>query len=218
MSEFDQLGEALREQLQTIVEDMHPSAELSAAVDALASAPRTRGPLRQRLSRRRRIAIAVPVPIAALAGAAVLLFGTSGVSSSIAGGIVVLRNGQVRITSTEISEPAVANALLARHHIHNIVVVPMTAACPNRQFSYLLGIEPNGPNRAPLDTLTPNSGTSGYTIVVAASQKTHTSVLTAFGRFKGTIPTCASSHGTGLGLGLTVPGNIKKLKDLKKAK
>ena len=77
MSDFEQFGEVLRQQLHAIVEDLHPSAELSAAVDALATQRRARSALLGRLNRKR-IAIAVPVPIAGIAAAAVLLFAGSG--------------------------------------------------------------------------------------------------------------------------------------------
>lgn len=211
MSDFDQLGAGLREQLHACVADLQPSARLFAAVDALPSAPRSRWAFRGRLSRRR-LTFAVPIPIAAIAAGAVVLFGSSGVSTSVAGGIIVLRDGAVRITPTETNDPAAANALLRRHHIHDIVAVPMTASCTNHNATYMLGYEPNGPGRAPLETLTPNSGTAGYTTVIGSKQISRHNELTAIGRFKGTIPACVSSHGTGLGFGNALPGNRKFFK------
>jgi predicted nuclease with RNAse H fold len=207
VSDFDHLGEQLRERLHASVEDLHPSAELLATVDALpTSAPRARRFSLRRPSRR--IAVSVPVPLAALAAGAVLLFGSSGVSSSIAHGIVVLRNGAIRITPVLTNDPSAANALLRRHHIHNIVDVPMTASCHTHLgMTYLLGYDRDGLNRAPLETLTPSTSARGYTIVIASKEVAHDSELMAVGRFRGKLPTCVSSHGTGPGMGDALPVN-----------
>jgi hypothetical protein len=210
MSDFDQLGEALREQLHAIVEELHPSAELSAAVDALPSKRRVRWAFLARLSRKR-IAIAVPVPIAGIAAAAVLLFAGSGPSSSLAGRIVVLPNGSIRVTPTEIADPAAANAVLRQHHIHNIVVVPMTASCPYHDWNYSLGGYTVGVQKKYGHTLgamflTPSTIPNGYTVVLAAKRVTRNSVLSAVSRFRGAeLPTCASSHGTGIGIDGVLP-------------
>jgi hypothetical protein len=221
MSDFDQLGEALGEQLHAIVEDLHPSAELSAAVDALPSKRRARWAFLGRLSRRR-IAIAVPVPIAGIV-AAVLLLAGSGPGPSVAGGLVVLPSGSIRVTPTEIANPAAANASLRQHHIHNIVVVPMTASCAYHDWNYSLGGYTLGYQKKYGRTLgamflTPSTIPKGYTVVLAAKQVTRESVLTAASRFRGRkLPTCASSHGTGpvLRLGDTLPANRAKLKKSK---
>jgi hypothetical protein len=209
MSDFDQLGEALREELHAVVEDLHPSAELSAAVDALPSKPRARWAFLGRLSRKR-IAIAVPVPIAAIAAGAVLLFAGSG-APSIAGGIVVLPKGSIQVFPAELGDPAVGNAVLRRHHIHNIVVVPMTAACRYQDWSYMLGKDLVRGRTAGSSFLTPSTAAKGYTIVIAAKQLTRDWELEAVNRFKGgKLPTCASSHGTGAGMGINVPANVVK--------
>jgi hypothetical protein len=212
MSDFDQLGEALREQLHAIVEDLHPSAELSAAVDALPSKRRARWAFLGRLSRKR-IAIAVPVPIAGIAVAAVLLFAGSG-TPSIAGGIVVLPSGSIQVFPAELSDPAVANAVLRRHHIDSIVVVPMMPACRYHDWSYTLGKDLVDGRTAGSEFLTPNTGTKGYTVVIAVKQLTRDYELEAVNRFRGgKLPTCASSHGTGLGMGINVPASVIRAED-----
>jgi len=183
MSEFDRLGEALREQLHAIVEDLQPSAELSAAVDALPSARPARPGFLGRLSRRR-IAIAVPVPIAGMVAAAVLLFAGSGPSSSVAGGIVVLPNGSIRVSPTEIANPAAANAVLRRHHIHNVVVVPMTASCPDQDWTYTLdgytvGVRNKYGRTLGAMFLTPSTVPKGSTVVFAAKRANRKMGITA---------------------------------------
>lgn len=207
MSDFDQLGEALREQLHAVVEDLHPTAELSAAVDALPTQRRTRWSFLGRLSKKR-LAIAVPVPIAAVAAGAVLLFAGSG-GSSIAGGIVVLPKGSIQVFPSQLGDPAVGNAVLRRNQIHNMVVVPMTATCRYHDWSYILGKDLIHGRYSGSMFLTPSTASKGYTIVIAAKQLTRNYVLTAVNRFKGgKLPTCASSHGTGLGMGTNIPANV----------
>jgi hypothetical protein len=219
MSDFAHLGDALREQLHASVGDLHPSAKLSAAVDAIPSAPHARWSFLGRLSLPKRIAVAIPVPVAGIAVAAVLLLGSSGTAPSIAGGIVALPNGSIQVFPKELSDAAVANRVLRRHHINNIVVVPMNAACRYHDWNYSLGYDKVGGLNTTSIFLTPRTITKGYTVVIAAKQRTADSVLTAVHRFRGgKLPTCASSHGTGLGMGDVLPRNIEKFKDRKKTK
>lgn len=213
MSDFEQLGEVLREQLHAIVEDLEPSAELSAAVDALPTRHRSRWAFLGRLSRKR-IAIAVPVPIAAIAAGALLLFAGSG-GTSIAGGIVVLPKGSIQVFPAQLGDPAAGNGVLRRHHIYNIVVVPMTAACRFHDWSYMLDKDLIHGRYSGSMFLTPSTGAKGYSIEIAAKQLTRNWVLTAVGRFKGgKLPTCASSHATGAAAtGPYVPANVIRAED-----
>jgi hypothetical protein len=209
MSEFDQLGEALRKRLHAHVEDVQPSAELMAAVDAIPSA---HTPARRRVLERlkhRRIALALPLPVAALVATAVIVFGASDVSTSPAGAIRVLPNGEVRMMLNQLTDVAAANAELRRHHIHNIVVIPMTASCPDRNWTYTAGYLNPDP---PVTMLSPREIAPGYTVVLAAKDVGGGVVVDAFNRFKGKLPTCASSHGTGPGMGDLLPANRKKPK------
>jgi hypothetical protein len=212
MSDFDQLGEALREQLHAIAEDLHPSAELSAAVDALPSKRRARWAFLGRLSRKR-IAIAVPVPIAGIAAAAILLFAGSGTPSN-AGGLVVLPSGSIQVFPAELSDPASANAVLRRHHIDNIVVVPMTPVCRYQDWSYMLQRDLLHGRTEGSMFLTPSTGTKGYTTVIAVKQLTREWDLEALNRFRGgKLPTCASSHGPGARMGVNVPASVIRAED-----
>jgi hypothetical protein len=208
MSDFDQLGETLREQLHAIVEDLHPSGELSAAVDAIRSQPRARWAFLGRLNRKR-IAIAVPVPIAAIAAGAVLLFASSGPSASLAGGIKWLPKGSIQVFPAQLGDPTVANTALRRHHIVNIVVVPMTASCAYHDWSYSLAKDKVRGLYAGSIFLTPRTIAKGYTVVLASKQLTPDYELSAVNRFRGgKLPTCASSHGTGAGMGINVPASV----------
>ena len=203
MSDFDQLGEGLRERLHAIVEDLQPSTELSAAVDAFPTQRRGRWGWLGRLSRKR-IAIAVPVPIAGLVAAAVLLFAGSGPSSSIAGGIVVLPSGSIQVFPAELGDAKAANAVLRRHHIHNIVIVPMTAACRDLDWSYMLRHDVVGGLTAGSMFLTPSTSAKGYVTVLASKQLTRGTELVAENRFRGKLPTCASSKGKPLDVGAEI--------------
>ena len=197
MSEFEHLGDRLREQLHALVEDVSPSEKLLTAVDALAAGRRSRliGAL-QRLSPRR-IALLVSVPGAAAAAAIVLLF-SSGPAPSVAGVVTVLPNGDVRVLISQIIGVTSANAELRQHHITNMRVVPMTATCPYQNWTYLRGaISP-----APLTTLTPRTIPRGFTVELAAKQVGRNDLVSAIGRFEGKLPTCASSRGHGEGMGV----------------
>ena len=205
MSDLEHLGDALREQLHALVADMNPSTELIASVDALPESHARRG-LRPKLGwlSRRRFAVALPVPVAAIAAAVVLLVGASGPTTTGASAIKALPNGDIQVALAQLSAVTAVNAELRRHHIHNMVVVPMTASCPNRNMTYTAG----GLNPAVI-TLTPRTIAPGWTVVLAAKQIGPDTMLTAFGRFKGRIPRCASSHGTGPGMGDLNPGAKK---------
>jgi hypothetical protein len=208
VTEFEHLGEALRAQLHALAGDLTPSAELMAQVDAI---PRSRGAGRRGGLgvRRRRIALALPVPIAAIIAAVVFLFGGSSVAPSYAGAILVLPNGGVRVTISQIMNVASANTELRAHHIHNMVVRPMSASCPGRPSMSYAGV---GLVPAPRITLTPRTVARGWTIVIAAEQIGADKIAMAIGRFRGRLPTCVSSHGTGPGLGHWEPGKANRIK------
>lgn len=197
MSEFEYLGEELRQQLHGVVADVTPSAELMAQVDAIPSAHRS-GVRKafERLSPRR-LALAVPLPVAAIVAGVVLLFG-GGAAPSSAGLVTVLPNGEVRLDPTELSNAVVANAILRRHHIHNIVVVPMDASCKDRDWTYIAGTA----RPASKTLLTPRTGSAAYVSVIAAKQVAADEILTAINRFRGRrLPTCASTRGWGIAMG-----------------
>ncbi len=206
MSELEHLGEELRQQLRAHVDDLKPSAELTARVEAI---PSTRGVrLRRRLGvRGRRIAFALPVSIVAIVAAAVTLFGGSSVTPSYAGAILVLPNGEVRVAISQIMDVASANTELRAHHIHNMVVRPMSAACPEQSS---MSYDGAAKVPAPRITLTPRTVAHGWTIVIAAEQIGPNLIEQAIGRFRGRLPKCISSHGTGPGLGNWKPTEADK--------
>jgi hypothetical protein len=207
MSDLEQLADKLREQLRALVEDVTPSPELLARVDAIRSTRRAR--LRRALGRvrGRRLAFAVPLPVAALVVAAAFVFGGTDVAPSYAHAFLVLPDGEVRVTITEIVNVASANAELRAHHVHNMVVRPMSASCPSHPSMSYTG-EAEVP--APRITLTPRTVTRGWTIVIAAEQIGANKIETAVGRFTGRLPKCVSSHGTGPGLGNWEPSKAAK--------
>jgi hypothetical protein len=112
------------------------------------------------------------------------------------------------VITAQLGDVAAANAELRKYHIHNVVVRPMTASCKNRNMTYTKWVSQS----SPVTTLTPKTITPGYTVVLAAKQLTPTSGLEAFGRFRGRVPTCVSSHGWGPGMGESQPAKPKKKK------
>lgn len=194
MSELEPLGEALRERLHALVGDLRPSADLLAMVDAIPEVSR-RSWLRRQLTKRR-IALTVPVPIAAIATAALLLFGGASPTTSLGNGITWLPNGEVRMNMGEYLHIAEANADLRRHGLHGLVIEPMTDACPYRNFSYTMGVGP-----WPVNLFIPNKSWKGW-VIVQAAKKIGRFDLSAAGRFRpGHVPPCVSSHGWGAGMG-----------------
>ncbi len=154
MTEFERLGKELRQQFHAAVDDLQPSAELTANVDAIPSGHGAVGLLGGLGRRPRRIAFALPVPIAAIVAAVVFLFGGSGVTPSYASAITVLPDGEVRVLLSELGDVGAANAVLREHHIHNMRVVPMTASCPYQKgFNYTA--DP-AMNRPPPPVVTPD--------------------------------------------------------------
>ncbi len=152
---------------------------------------------------------AVPVSIIAIVAAAVTLFGGSNVTPSYAGAILVLPNGEVRVTISQIMDVASANIELRGHHIHNMVVRPMSAACTEHpSMSWLPAGAAKVP--APRITLTPRTAARGWTIVIAAEQIGPNLIEQAIGRFRGPLPKCISSHGSGPGLGNWEPTKADK--------
>ena len=207
MSEFDRLTEDLRRRLHAAVEDLNPSPELKAGVDGIPSGRGAHGPLGRLGRRPRLVAFALPVPIAAIVVAAVFLLGGSGVSPASAGAILVLPNGEVRVSIGQIMDVASANAELRGHHIHNMVIRPMSASCPaSSSMSYAgVALVP-----APRITLTPRTVARGWTIVIAAEKIGPNKIIQAIGRFRGRLPRCISSRGTGPGLGNWQPTKADK--------
>ena len=63
---------------------------------------------------------------------------------------------------------------------------------------------------APRITLTPRTVAPGWTIVIAAEQIGPNLIEQAIGRFRGRLPKCISSHGTGPGLGNWKPTQADK--------
>lgn len=198
MSEIDHLSDVLRERLHALVADIKPSDELMSSVAAIPATHGRRGLLRR--LRRRRIAIAVPVPIAAIATAAVLMLGGATPTASLGSGITWLPNGDMRLPDSTLEHPAAANADIRRHHVHNFVVVPMTASCPDRDFSYTAGYVT--PPNWPVNLIIPKGQQKGWIVVQSGTLLGRHEDLTAAGRFRpGHVPRCASTHGWGQGMG-----------------
>jgi hypothetical protein len=205
MTEIEYLGDALREQLHTLVADLEPSAALMARVDAIPTAPRPRS--WRRWLRRRRIAFAVPVPAALVGAAAVLAFGAGG--ASVATPVTVLPGGAVRVTDVELFKVAATNALFRKIHVRNYVVVPLTSSCRNWDMSYTAGPEFRGEALR----IYPRKLATGWTVVLGIHRLHNGDIEEAFGRFKtGHVATCASSHGWGEGMGSDGPMNPPKSK------
>jgi hypothetical protein len=85
------------------------------------------------------VLLIVPVPLIALITALVVLVSGSAVVTSPA--FARMRNGDVRVTIGQLMAVKSANAELRRLHIHNLVVVPMSAGCPlHPSMSYMAGL------------------------------------------------------------------------------
>lgn len=198
MSELDHLGGALREQLHALVADLSPSAELWASVDAIPSAE-SRPRFRDRLTRRR-IAFTVPLPIAAAVTAALLAFGGAAPTASLGSGITWLPNGEMRLPDNVLQHPVQANADIRRHHIRNLVIVPMTASCPARDYTYVAGYVT--PPHWPVNLIQPKGMQKGWIVVQSGAFIGRHEDLIAAGRFRpGHVPRCASTHGWGPAMG-----------------
>ena len=65
---------------------------------------------------------------------------------------------------------------------------------------------------APKITLTPLTVAAGWTIVLAAEQIGPNKVENAIGRFRGRLPRCVTSRGTGPGLGNWQPTKADRIK------
>ena len=197
MSDLDHLGGALRERLHAHVADISPSTELWASIDAIPETER-RLRLRDRLSWRR-LAVTVPVPIAA-AVAAVLAFGGATPTASLGTRITWLPNGEMRLPDDVLEHPAQANADLRRHHIKNLVIVPMTASCPVRDYTYIASQV--NPPKWPVNLIEPKGMQKGWIVVQAGALIGGHEDLTVLGRFRpGHVPTCASTHAWGPNVG-----------------
>lgn len=197
MSEHDHLGVALSEQLHAAVADLNPSPELLASVAAIPGAA-SRPRMRDRLTRRT-AALAIPVPVAALAAAVVAILSGANPTPSLGTGVTVLPGGAVRMRDSLLRNAAGANAALRSHHVHNIVIVPMTATCPDRDWTYSASKVP--PFTAML--FTPRTIPKGHVSVIAEALVSPGEIVQAGSLFRRTerLPTCASTHGWGVGMG-----------------
>ncbi len=193
MTEFERLGKELRQQLHAAVDDLQPSAELTANVDAIPSGHGAVG-LLGRLGRRpRRIAFALPVPIAAIVAAArgpVRRVGRHAVIRQRDHGSAQWRGARLL---SELGDVGAANAGTPRasHPQHagrpddRIMSVPKRLQL-HRGSHYESAA-------APVVTLTPRTIAPGSTVVLAAKRiGRDTLVRAAFAPFKGKLPTCAS--------------------------
>ncbi len=86
------------------------------------------------------------------------------------------------MTISQIMDVASANIELRGHHIHNMVVRPMSAACPEHPSMSYMGA---AKVPAPRITLTPRTAARGWTIVIAAEQIGPNLIEQAIGRFRG---------------------------------
>lgn len=195
MSEFEQLGAALREQLHALVADVQPSAELLRGVEELGDEPgRPRRRARVPWPRGRRL-IALPLPIAAIAAVLAVLVGGSAAPPSLA--VTVRSDGSVFVTINKITGVGPANAQLHSQGIRNVVVVAMSPACRvHFGMSYLATTA----RPAPTIGLTRHRPPHGVRVVIAALRIGPNKIEMAFGRTRGAIPACVTSHGIGPGL------------------
>lgn len=191
MRDDQQLGDALREQLQALVADVNPSAALTERIDAI---PSTRSSAWQRVLdrvRRRRFLIAVPVPLAAIAATLVVVLSESPAPTT-ADGITRLPNGNIRVTVNQMLDIAGTNAELRHFGVHSIVLVPFTASCPRDPSMTYIDTELYP---APQMTLTPKTLAPGWTTIMATRIIGKNLVQQAVDRFRtGHVPNCVSTH------------------------
>lgn len=205
MSELDHLGGALRERLHALVADLNPSDSLLASVEAIPDAlhvdaiprPGHGARWRDRLTLRR-IVVTIPLPIAA-AVAAVLAFGGTAPTASLGSAVTLLPNGEFRISMTQLGNPAAANAMIRRHGVHNIVVVPLTSSCPNRDMTYDVA-KVGGSIPVPVQLWSPKKIAPGHTVIVGSLRRGDY-IEQATGITTGKVPTCASTRGWGPNMG-----------------
>jgi hypothetical protein len=203
----EELGAALRSEMRALTDRLNPSARLIEQVQAIGASPRSR--LSRWLSLpRRRVMIAIPVPALAVIATVVVLF--SGSTAAPISAITLLDNGNIRVTIGQLMGVKSANAELQKLGIHKMVVVPMSASCPlHPSMSYFAGsLIP-----APKITLTPETVSSAWTIVIAAEKIGPNKVENAIGRFRHHyVPRCVTSHGVGPGLGNWEPTKADRIK------
>lgn len=195
MSDLEDLGVAFRAQLHALVADLNPSAQL---LESVAAIPASDGPpWRRRFAglRRRRIALVVSMPLAAIAAAVAFAIGGSAAAPSFA--VTVRPDGSVLVTVNKITGIAPANAQLRSQGIRNVVVVAMSPSCRSHfGMSYLA----TNAHPAPTVGLTRHRPPRGVRVVIAALRIGPDKIEMAFGRTRGRIPACVTSHGTGPGL------------------
>ncbi|MDE3132934.1 MAG: hypothetical protein KGL15_02590 [Acidobacteriota bacterium] len=111
--------------------------------------------------------------------------------------MTVRADGSVYVTINKVTGVGPANAQLRRQGIHNFVVVAMSPACRARfGMSYLATTA----RPAPSIGLTSHRLPRGVRVVIAALRIGPDKIEMAFGRTRGPVPACVTSHGTGPGL------------------
>ena len=186
----DELGIALSEELRALVIEVEPSQRLVDRVGQIGESRSYTLGLARRRRPRDRMAAAMSIPITVLVAALIFLLGGSEVTPSFA--VVEKRDGDVFVTINDLSGVVGANARLRQLGVQ-AVVVPMTVGCPDQPDLTYLGVD----TQAVRLTRTLPANTR---ILLAARQLGPNKVEMAFGRVRGTPPSCVSVEGAGSGL------------------
>jgi hypothetical protein len=190
----DELGEALRGELQARSRDINPSAELWERLGAIEQGEPS---LSARPARKwsRRAALTTAAMVAAVF-AVVAVVALSGSNAPPAFAVTSTSNGGVAVTLDDLTGVAGANARLSHLGVR-ARVVPMTTSCTNHVSVSYVGI---AESPAPMIKLIPSEIAPTATIVLAATQTAPNHVEMAIGKVSGPAPSCVSLSGVGPGL------------------
>ena len=195
----DELGEALRGELQARSRDIEPSAELWERLGAIEQGdPLPSARLARKWSRR---AVLTTAAMVAAVFAVVTVLTLSGSSASPAFAVTSTSDGGVVVTLDDLTGVAGANAELSQLGVR-AKVVPMTASCTNHLSVSYMGI---AESPAPMIKLIPSEIAPTATIVLAATETAPNHVEMAIGKVSGPAPPCVSLNGVGPGLPASPP-------------
>jgi hypothetical protein len=184
--------------LEELVKDIEPSPRLTEFVSALGRRP-ARRTLRLRVSRgpRRRLLALSTSALAALAGVAILLGGTTTAPSfAVTNG----PNDSILVTIRDLAGVSGANQRL-REFGAPIRVVPIQAGCKSHvDLTYLKATQ-----QPATISLTPNTIPSGYTAVIAAQITGSNTAEMAIGRVTGAAPSCVAPEPNGYEIPIEKP-------------
>jgi hypothetical protein len=190
----EELGKALRAELQALLSDISPSPELLSAITC-EDLVRKKG--RRRRSRWTRPPLLAAVTLTIAAAAAAIVLTLSAGSPAPAYAVIANPDGSVTVTIKDLTGVRGANAKLSTLGVR-AMVVPMTAGCPNHLAVSYLGV---AEKPAPTIKLIPHQIAAGSTVILAAEQNGPNKVEMALGKVTGQPPPpCVSSHGVGPGL------------------